>query len=188
MRRVSRSATARDGAWRVLIAPRVPRVEIDPGAARALSRDEVLAVERESDRLASARDRAIMQVLLRTEVPVVTAQLLLEPHRSDSSRPRGPAARETRQPPRSTSAGAPAPDAPPARTPHSAHRRERATFTPPASASASAPAAAAPSSLLAGNGPSPATPYEPIRTSLGQDSSQASAPGTLPHSSQAPAA
>ena len=40
---------------------------------------------------------------------------------------------------------------------------------------------------LAGNRPFPATPYEPARTSLSQDSSQASAPGTLPHSSPAPA-
>lgn len=51
---------------RALPAPRVPRVEIDPPAARALSREQLRAVQRESDRLRSTRDRAIMGLLLRT--------------------------------------------------------------------------------------------------------------------------
>ena len=42
--------------------------------------------------------------------------------------------------------------------------------------------------ILPSHMPFPARPYEPARMSLGQDSSQASAPGTLPHSSPAPAA
>jgi integrase len=49
-----------------LPAPRVPRVEVDAPAARALSREELRAVEREVDRLGSTRDRAIMELLLRT--------------------------------------------------------------------------------------------------------------------------
>lgn len=51
---------------RALPAPRVPRVEVDPPPARALSREQLHAVERESDRLGSSRDRAIMVLLLRT--------------------------------------------------------------------------------------------------------------------------
>ncbi len=51
---------------RALLAPRVPRVEVDPASARALSREQLRAVERESDRLGSSRDRAIMVLLLRT--------------------------------------------------------------------------------------------------------------------------
>ena len=51
---------------RALRAPRVPRVEVDPPPTRALSREELRAVERETDRLASSRDRAIMVLLLRT--------------------------------------------------------------------------------------------------------------------------
>ncbi|MGH2946071.1 MAG: hypothetical protein ACRDPC_07415 [Solirubrobacteraceae bacterium] len=44
----------------------MPRVEIDPPAPRALSPEQVRAVERETDRLGSSRDRAIMELLLRT--------------------------------------------------------------------------------------------------------------------------
>jgi site-specific recombinase XerD len=51
---------------RALRAPRIPRVEVDPTAPRALTPSELRAVERETDRLASSRDRAIMQLLLRT--------------------------------------------------------------------------------------------------------------------------
>ena len=51
---------------RALLAPRVPRVEVDPSAPTALSREQLLAVERETDRLGSSRDRAIMELLLRT--------------------------------------------------------------------------------------------------------------------------
>lgn len=51
---------------RALPAPRVPRVEVDPPAARALAREQLRAVERETDRLASSRNRAIMVLLLRT--------------------------------------------------------------------------------------------------------------------------
>jgi site-specific recombinase XerD len=51
---------------RALIAPRVPRVELDPPAPRALSAEQVRAVQRETDRLRSSRDRAIMELLLRT--------------------------------------------------------------------------------------------------------------------------
>jgi len=49
-----------------LSAPRVPRVEIDPAPPRALSPEQQRAVERETDRLGSSRDRAIMELLLRT--------------------------------------------------------------------------------------------------------------------------
>jgi site-specific recombinase XerD len=51
---------------RALIAPRVPRVELDPPAPRALSTEQLRAVQRETDRLRSSRDRAIMELLLRT--------------------------------------------------------------------------------------------------------------------------
>ena len=51
---------------RALPTPRVPRVEIDPSPARALAREQLRAVERETDRLRSSRDRAIMVLLLRT--------------------------------------------------------------------------------------------------------------------------
>ncbi len=51
---------------RALLAPRVPRLEVDPSAPRALSRKQLRAVERETDRLGSSRDRAIMELLLRT--------------------------------------------------------------------------------------------------------------------------
>ena len=51
---------------RGLPAPRLPRVEVDPTPARALSGEELRAVELEADRLASSRDRALMQMLLRT--------------------------------------------------------------------------------------------------------------------------
>jgi site-specific recombinase XerC len=51
---------------RALPAPRVPRVEIDPAPPRALSPEQLRAVERETDRLRSSRDRAITELLLRT--------------------------------------------------------------------------------------------------------------------------
>jgi len=41
-------------------------VEVDPPAARALAREQLRAVERETDRLGSSRDWAIMVLLLRT--------------------------------------------------------------------------------------------------------------------------
>ncbi len=50
---------------RGLPAP-VARVEVDPPPARALSAAELRAVELAADRLSSSRDRALMQVLLRT--------------------------------------------------------------------------------------------------------------------------
>jgi site-specific recombinase XerD len=51
---------------RALPPPRLPRVEVDPPPARALSGEELRAVELAADRLGSSRDRALMQVLLRT--------------------------------------------------------------------------------------------------------------------------
>jgi site-specific recombinase XerD len=51
---------------RALPAPRVPRVEIDPAPPRALSPEQLRAVQLETDRLGSSRDRAIMELLLRT--------------------------------------------------------------------------------------------------------------------------
>lgn len=51
---------------RALPPPRLPRVEIDPPSARALSVAEFRALELAADRLGSSRDRALMQVLLRT--------------------------------------------------------------------------------------------------------------------------
>lgn len=51
---------------RALPPPRLARVEVDPQPARALSGAELRAVELAADRLASVRDRALMQVLLRT--------------------------------------------------------------------------------------------------------------------------
>ena len=49
-----------------LLPPRVPRAEVDTSAPRALSREQLRAVERETDRLGSSRGRAIMELLLRT--------------------------------------------------------------------------------------------------------------------------
>jgi len=40
-----------------LVAPRVPRVEVDPAPPRALTPEQLRAVERETDRLRSTRDR-----------------------------------------------------------------------------------------------------------------------------------
>ena len=51
---------------RALPAPRVPRVELEPPVPRALSPEQLRAVQRETDRLRSSRDRAIMELLLRT--------------------------------------------------------------------------------------------------------------------------
>jgi len=61
---------------RALQAPRIPRVEVDPAAPRALTPSELRAVERETDRLASSRDRAIMQLLLRTGLRIGEAAAL----------------------------------------------------------------------------------------------------------------
>ncbi len=60
---------------RALAPPRLPRVEIDPPSARALSAAEFRAVELAADRLGSSRDRALMQVLLRTGLRMGTAAL-----------------------------------------------------------------------------------------------------------------
>src|SRR4051794_28391407 len=55
---------------RALRTPAVRRVEIDPKEARALSRDQLRALQRETDRLPSSRDRAIVQLLMLTGVRV----------------------------------------------------------------------------------------------------------------------
>ena len=55
---------------RALPVPRLRRVEVDPPPPRALRREELRAVEREVDRLRSSRDRALMQVLLRSGLRV----------------------------------------------------------------------------------------------------------------------
>jgi integrase len=55
---------------RGLRAPVVRRVEIDPKEARALSREQLRARQRETDRLASSRDRAIVQLLMLTGVRI----------------------------------------------------------------------------------------------------------------------
>jgi hypothetical protein len=48
-----------------LACPAVPRIDVPAGAARALTHAELRALERALDGLPSARDRAILQVLLR---------------------------------------------------------------------------------------------------------------------------
>ena len=53
-----------------LASASVPRVDPAPAVRRALELEQVRDVERASDRLASARDRAIMAVLLRTGLRV----------------------------------------------------------------------------------------------------------------------
>jgi integrase len=53
-------------ACHALACPTVARVAVPPGVARALTRSELRALERLIDGLTSARDRAILQVLLRT--------------------------------------------------------------------------------------------------------------------------
>jgi integrase len=55
---------------RALRTPAVRRVEIDPQEARALSREQLRALQRESDRLPSSRDRAIVRLLMLTGVRV----------------------------------------------------------------------------------------------------------------------
>src|SRR4051794_718925 len=55
---------------RALRTPAVRRVEIDPKAARALSREQLRALQRETDRLPSSRDRAIVQLLMLTGVRI----------------------------------------------------------------------------------------------------------------------
>jgi site-specific recombinase XerD len=55
---------------RALRAPDVPRVEVDPKAPRALSQQQVRALLRETDRLPSSRDRAIVQLLMLTGVRI----------------------------------------------------------------------------------------------------------------------
>jgi len=51
---------------RALARPTVPRVKVSAGDARALTGAQLRALEKATDRLASSRDRAIVQVLLRT--------------------------------------------------------------------------------------------------------------------------
>ena len=53
---------------RALPAPAVRRVELDPAEPRALSREQLRAVQRETDRQRSSRDRAIVQLLMLTGV------------------------------------------------------------------------------------------------------------------------
>jgi site-specific recombinase XerD len=55
---------------RSLRRPDVPRVELDPKAPRALSREQLRAFQRESDRLASSRDRAILALLMLTGIRI----------------------------------------------------------------------------------------------------------------------
>jgi site-specific recombinase XerD len=55
---------------RALRPPDVPRVEIDPKAPRALSQPQLRALQRETDRLPSSRDRAIVQLLMLTGVRI----------------------------------------------------------------------------------------------------------------------
>ncbi len=53
-----------------IACPSVARVEVPAGGSRALTHPELRALEHAIDGLASARDRAIMQVLLRTGVRI----------------------------------------------------------------------------------------------------------------------
>lgn len=55
---------------RALRAPAVRRVEVDPKEARALSHEQLRALQRETDRLASSRDRAVVQLLMLTGVRI----------------------------------------------------------------------------------------------------------------------
>jgi site-specific recombinase XerD len=55
---------------RALRAPDVPRVEVDSKAPRALSQPQLRALQRETDRLPSSRDRAIVQLLMLTGVRI----------------------------------------------------------------------------------------------------------------------
>jgi site-specific recombinase XerD len=55
---------------RALLAPAVRRVELDPAEPRALSREQLRALQRETDRLRSSRDRAIVQLLMLTGMRV----------------------------------------------------------------------------------------------------------------------
>ena len=55
---------------RTLRPPAVRRVEVDPKQARALSREQLRALQRETDRLASSRDRAIVQLLMLTGIRI----------------------------------------------------------------------------------------------------------------------
>jgi integrase/recombinase XerD len=55
---------------RALRPPDVPRVEVDPKVPRALSQPQVRALQRETDRLPSSRDRAIVQLLMLTGVRI----------------------------------------------------------------------------------------------------------------------
>ena len=61
---------------RALRSPQVRRVEVDPKDARALSREQLRALQRETDRLASSRDRAIVSVLLATGVRIGELSML----------------------------------------------------------------------------------------------------------------
>ena len=51
-------------------APAVRRVEVDPKETRALSHEQLRALQRESDLLRSSRDRAIVQLLMLTGVRI----------------------------------------------------------------------------------------------------------------------
>src|SRR3954451_13518364 len=55
---------------RALPAPAVRRVELDPSEPRALSREQLRALQRETDRLGSSRDRAIVQLLMFTGIRI----------------------------------------------------------------------------------------------------------------------
>jgi site-specific recombinase XerD len=55
---------------RALRKPAVRRVEVDPKEARALSRERLRALQRETDRIPSSRDRAIVQLLMLTGVRI----------------------------------------------------------------------------------------------------------------------
>jgi integrase len=48
----------------------VRRVEVDPAEPRALSHEQLRALQRECDRLPSGRDRAIVQLLMLTGVRI----------------------------------------------------------------------------------------------------------------------
>ena len=64
---------------RALERPAVRRVEVDPKAPRALSRDQLRILQRETDRLPSSRDRAILTLLMLTGLRIgELAELELE--------------------------------------------------------------------------------------------------------------
>lgn len=61
---------------RALRSPQVRRVEVDPKEARALSVEQLRALQRETDRLSSSRDRAIVTVLLATGIRIGELSML----------------------------------------------------------------------------------------------------------------